>query len=130
LTYIIWSNWYLIIQVELARELNITSQSLSQYELGRRTPDIDMINKLADFFNVSVDYLLGRTHCKNSCGILEVETPAINSSDIEIIDEINNLSPESQEDLESYLKLLKFRDMQKRNSKFNDSLATIDRLNP
>lgn len=50
-------------QVQLAKKLDITSQSLSQYELNKRTPDIEMINKLADFFNVSTDYLLGRGPC-------------------------------------------------------------------
>lgn len=54
-----------ISQVDLAKHLKITSQALSQYELGKRVPDIEMVNKIADFFDVSVDYLLGRTDVKN-----------------------------------------------------------------
>lgn len=49
-------------QVELSKKLNITSQALSQYELGKRIPDAEMIIRIADFFDVSVDYLLDRTN--------------------------------------------------------------------
>lgn len=113
-------------QVELAKKLNITSQSLSQYELGKRMPDIDMINRLADFFNVSVDYLLGRTNIQNHEGLPIMESSEEYYVDNEMIKDINNLSPESQEDLEAYIKLLKLRDMQKRNNENNDELATLD----
>lgn len=49
-------------QVELSKKLNVTSQALSQYELGKRIPDAEMIIRIADFFDVSVDYLLDRTN--------------------------------------------------------------------
>lgn len=48
-------------QVELAELLNISRGALSLYELGRREPDFETASKIADFFGVSVDYLLGRT---------------------------------------------------------------------
>lgn len=47
-------------QVELAKVFNITSQALSQYERGLRMPDAVLLDKLATYFNVSVDFLLGR----------------------------------------------------------------------
>ena len=50
-----------ISQVELAKVFNITSAALSQYELNKRFPDEETLHKLADYFDVSVDYLLGRT---------------------------------------------------------------------
>ncbi|MFI5358954.1 MAG: helix-turn-helix domain-containing protein [Halanaerobiales bacterium] len=49
-------------QVELSKKLNVTSQALSQYVLGKRIPDAEMIIRIADFFDVSVDYLLDRTN--------------------------------------------------------------------
>jgi len=48
-------------QTELARRLGITRASLSHYETGRRVPDFETISKMADFFGVSVDYIIGRT---------------------------------------------------------------------
>ncbi|NEW07142.1 helix-turn-helix transcriptional regulator [Paenibacillus sp. SYP-B3998] len=48
-------------QEELANKLGISRAALSHYETSRREPDYDTINKVASFFKVSVDYLLGRT---------------------------------------------------------------------
>ncbi|MNN41570.1 HTH-type transcriptional regulator Xre [compost metagenome] len=47
-------------QEELASQLQISRASLSHYEKNRRKPDFDTLRNIADFFQVSVDYLLGR----------------------------------------------------------------------
>lgn len=47
-------------QKELAEKINVTHVSISGYENGNRTPDTETLQALADFFNVSTDYLLGR----------------------------------------------------------------------
>ncbi|WP_432719120.1 helix-turn-helix domain-containing protein [Pectinatus frisingensis] len=47
-------------QKELANLLSLTPKMISFYELGQRTPPSDIILKLAEIFNVSTDYLLGR----------------------------------------------------------------------
>lgn len=46
--------------VELGKEVNLANNTLSRYERGIREPNISMLIKLADYFNVSVDYLIGR----------------------------------------------------------------------
>lgn len=48
-------------QEDLANKIGISRASLSHYEKNRREPDYATMTKLADFFHVSVDYLLGRT---------------------------------------------------------------------
>ena len=48
-------------QLELATRLGISKSAVSMYEQGRREPDFDILNKIADIFQVDVDYLLGRT---------------------------------------------------------------------
>jgi transcriptional regulator with XRE-family HTH domain len=48
-------------QEELAKRIGITRAALSHYEKNRREPDYETLQKLADFFDVNVDYLLGRT---------------------------------------------------------------------
>lgn len=53
-------------QEELSSKLGISRASLSHYETSRREPDYDTINKIASFFNVSIDYLLGRTNKSDS----------------------------------------------------------------
>ena len=48
-------------QQELADSMGITRQSLSRYELGERTANIDLLKKIAEHYDVSADYLLGLT---------------------------------------------------------------------
>lgn len=48
-----------ITQEELAKHLNISNSAVGMYEQGRREPNQDMLKKMAEFFNVSVDYLIG-----------------------------------------------------------------------
>lgn len=48
-------------QVELAKILNVAKQTVSNWENGNRAPDHEMLIRIADFFNVTTDYLLGRT---------------------------------------------------------------------
>lgn len=50
-----------ISQQRLATDLNTTQNTISRYETGEREPGIDDLTKIADYFNVSIDYLLGRT---------------------------------------------------------------------
>lgn len=51
-------------QMQLAKKLNITQMALSHYETGRRGIPIDILIKIADYFNCSIDYLLKRTDIK------------------------------------------------------------------
>lgn len=50
-----------ISQFELARELSLRQNDISRYETGAREPDHKTLLALADYFDVSVDYLLERT---------------------------------------------------------------------
>lgn len=45
---------------ELAKNINMNYWTLSKYENDERTPDVKSLVKIADEFNTSVDYLIGR----------------------------------------------------------------------
>jgi len=49
-------------QYELAERLSFSRGKLANYEQGTRQPDFETLEKLADFFDVSTDYLLGRSN--------------------------------------------------------------------
>lgn len=51
-------------QGELAEALNISQKTISNYEVGTREPDNDTLISMSTFFDVSVDYLLGRSNIK------------------------------------------------------------------
>ncbi|MCM1365114.1 MAG: helix-turn-helix domain-containing protein [Faecalibacterium sp.] len=50
-----------ITQLKLAMDLNISQNTVSRYETGEREADYAMLIRLADYFSVSIDYLLERT---------------------------------------------------------------------
>lgn len=47
-------------QIETAEKLGISRSTIGMYETGAREPDFETLEKIADFFHVNVDYLLGR----------------------------------------------------------------------
>lgn len=48
-----------ITQRELAEHLNVSQISLSYWETGKREPSLDVVRKLAEYYNTSIDYLVG-----------------------------------------------------------------------
>lgn len=51
-----------ISQLKMAIDLYMSQNSISRYETGEREPGINELIKIADYFNVSIDYLLERTN--------------------------------------------------------------------
>ncbi len=45
-------------QLKVAMDLNISRESLSYYENGKRNPDIQLLKNMSDYFNVSIDYII------------------------------------------------------------------------
>ena len=46
-------------QIQFAKIINVSQRSISSWETGFREPDFETLEKLAKFFDVSTDYLLG-----------------------------------------------------------------------
>lgn len=60
---------------EFGEKFSLAESTISGYENGNRKPDMDILSKFADFFNVSTDYLLGRTdEIKTSTGSFDALT--------------------------------------------------------
>ena len=53
-------------QLRLAMELNVSQETISGYEIGKAVPPAEMLIKLADALDSSVDYILGRTDIKST----------------------------------------------------------------
>lgn len=51
-------------QTDIANYLNITQRAYSRYENDERSIPIEVLSKLADYHNTSVDYLINRTNIK------------------------------------------------------------------
>ena len=50
-----------LLQKDIAKVLNIKQQQYSEYEIGKRLIPINYLSDLADYYNVSIDYLLSKT---------------------------------------------------------------------
>ena len=57
-------------QVALCEKLNIAQATLWGYETGVHEPDMETILKIADYFGVSIDYLLGRSDINGGVAVL------------------------------------------------------------
>lgn len=76
-------------QKELGDLLGITDAAVGMWENGRRTPDVDVLGTLAELFDCSVDYLIGRS---------EVRKPTHDDPHtIEILNRASNLTSEGWE---------------------------------
>ncbi|MDI9508494.1 MAG: helix-turn-helix transcriptional regulator [Clostridiales bacterium] len=84
-----------ITQSELSSYLGLTPKMVSFYELQQRFPPQDIIIKLADYFNVSTDYLLGRSEIRNSD---------------ELLREYSSLYNKNPKELEEYIKEQKIKE--------------------
>ncbi|MDE7398540.1 MAG: helix-turn-helix domain-containing protein [Oscillospiraceae bacterium] len=62
-------------QKEAAEQMGVAQALLSHYENGKRECGLDFLVKAADFYNVSVDYLLGRTNSRTGTVVSEEELP-------------------------------------------------------
>lgn len=52
-------------QAEMAKKIDVARTTYAMYEQNKREPDNEILNRIADFYNVSTDYLLGRTDNPN-----------------------------------------------------------------
>ena len=82
-------------QRDFAAEFGVSKGTVGMWESGAREPrTIDEINRIADYFGVSTDYLLGRTEEKEKPTPEEGDGPALNTR---LVERLIQLSPEEQE---------------------------------
>jgi transcriptional regulator with XRE-family HTH domain len=67
-----------ISQNELAKSIGVSRGNISDWKSGRKNPTTDVLVKIADYFDVSVDFLLGR----NASEFIEVPQKAVNSANV------------------------------------------------
>lgn len=88
-------------QTEAAKALGISNVVLNRYEKNERLPDIETIRKLAGFYNVSCDYLLGSTEERRPANKIKEDCETIAAHRLD--DPLNDLPPEARKSLEEYL---------------------------
>lgn len=88
-------------QIKVAMDLDTTQETISSYETGRVFPYIDMLIKLADYYNTSIDYILCRT--KYDLPINDIKPNNISDEDFILLNKINKLSSTNKAKAEAYI---------------------------
>ena len=97
-----------IYQKELAAILKVSVGTVSNYENNIHFPDQEALLQLADYFGVTVDYLLGRTSYRYSLDTLNEEyAPGMTVA--ELVDIIQHFSPQNTASFLEYIELLQLR---------------------
>lgn len=91
-----------ILQKEVANALNISASTIGMYEQNRREPDNNTLKKIANYFNVSTDYLLDNAPQKNEEEELEVLRNLLVKN--KILNENEDLSKETLNSLIKFIK--------------------------
>lgn len=78
---------------KLGEIVGVSESAISLYETGKREPDQDTLKRIADYFKVSTDYLLGRE-------TPEVDRSAAMLQNANVLDE---LPPEALEDIDEFI---------------------------
>lgn len=95
-----------VLQKDIAKFLKISTTAYGYYEQGKRSPDPETINKLSDYFNVSVDYLLGKSDIKESAeDILKDKNNTIALHNANGIDE--ELPDEAKKEIQIFIEYVK-----------------------
>lgn len=85
-----------ISQKQFAADLNIAPSTIGNYIQGIREPDYETLLSIAQYFHVSIDYLLGSPH---------TDSAALNASEVELLNLFRDLSLNEQEYFLAQLKL-------------------------
>lgn len=97
-----------IYQKELAAILKVSVGTVSNYENNIHFPDQEALLQLANYFGVTVDYLLGRTSYRYSLDTLNEEyAPGMTVA--ELVDIIQHFSPQNTASFLDYIELLQLR---------------------
>lgn len=89
---------------KLGEILGVGKSTVSMWENGKNYPTAIMLQKLATYFNVSTDYLLGKTDIKNEL----LTSISLDEFEVAFHGEVKDLSPEAKEKVLEYARLLKF----------------------
>ncbi|MCL6516590.1 helix-turn-helix transcriptional regulator [Alicyclobacillus sp.] len=110
-------------QEELGRRINVTKVSVSGYENGNRMPDTDTLQKIADVFGVSIDYLLGRSDVKEP-GEKIPDDQYVSPDERKLLETVRGLPPDKQRQVTQFADFLKSQES--KEDKHREESAALD----
>ncbi len=96
-----------ISQSQLARIFKLTAGTVCNWEAGRRHPDFTMLLKISDYFNVSTDYLLGKTEWNHIPGNEDIDSNKSQFDAYKAPGDLTELTETDIEDIKMFIKHMK-----------------------
>jgi len=90
-----------ITQDDVAKSVNISRSNINNIENNANYPSVDLLSKLASFYNVSLDYLLGKTEIKNEEELRNIKFANNGGLDV------SELTPEEVLELQNLVDLMR-----------------------
>lgn len=94
-------------QVELAQKIGIGNKTISDYEREISSPDIESLNLIANFFNVSTDYLLGKSDDRNTPVSAPTPKEQLEGVKLALFDQVGDLSDDEARQVLDIIKIIK-----------------------
>ena len=92
-------------QKQLADALGVSESRIGMYERCQREPDFEMLEAIADYFNVDMNYLTGRTDIERQYTFVApspAAAPALTGAEQHLLDNFRDLNPDGQDKLIDY----------------------------
>ena len=89
-----------VTQKEVAKRIGVSPQSYGYYENEINKPDPEILIKLADYFECTIDYLVGR---ENDFGIVQSSAPSLTTFESEMLSLFRKLNTQDQNKAIGYL---------------------------
>lgn len=109
-------------QTALANALDVAQTTISAWERGEKSPDPDTLVRLANFYDVSVDYLLGRENKKEA----PLPVPMLGKDAQKLLDMYGEMSKESKDQVMLYVTSLYYVDRANRSAQYSGALAAYE----
>lgn len=101
---------YSVTQDELARHLKVSRPTIAGYETKNRQPDYEKLVKIANFFEVSIDYLLTGKNTQSTISVQPTRQISEKALDNNVLNSYRKLALESKQDVLKYIKLLRVKE--------------------
>lgn len=106
-----------MLQEDLAKVLEVSQKTISNYETGERDMSTETLTKLSEYFNVSIDYLLGKSNIRNPEKV-EIDTNklyiGLSTNDYE------NITDKQKEQITELAKLILKDNLKNKDNKQNE----------
>lgn len=100
-------------QIDFAKKIGVSNVVLSRYESGERRPDYDTLLKISDYFDVTTDYLLGKTDSPKTISVNSDKAFFMNKIATEFPDidlmfkDMESMTGEEMQEVYDYIKFKK-----------------------